>query len=603
MSEEFRVLTDREHVLARAGVYVGSVVNEPITGIIDYGTKTMNVVPALIKCVEELIQNSIDEHVRTGGDWAKTIDVAIQETLGGTVISVADTGRGIPIEAIGDTYRPVLAWTELRAGSNFDDGKRIGAGTNGMGSALVAIFSEEFIGSTCDGKNKIVVTCRRNMETKEFKISPSRARGTKVQFTPDLSRFGLTEFTPDHSQVIEDRVRNLAINYPGIVFSFNGTAVRFKNIKSIAANFHPQAIPVETDNGIYIIAPSGASEEFLSLSYVNGIHIRNGGTHVDVIVNNIISPLRELIRKKHKIEVAPNQIRQHILFASWIRDFLAPRFDSQSKERITNTVAECVAVIGNLDYEKLARTIANTPEIIDPMIAAILFKKEREEAAELAKKLKKSAKIRVVGHIAATDPDPEKRTLLLAEGNSAIGALIKVRNPKTTGGYALRGKVMNVRGMRPVEIVKNKEIFEMLSIIGLELGKPAENMNYGRIVVFTDRDLDGEHIFALLLNLFSLWPTLFTEGRVYRMLSPLYYCTRGKQVRQFYDKAEFDQFDSKGWTVDYFKGLGSMPESVYDDCVNNPKLIRVIPDDLDRLEMAFGDSADLRKKWMIDEQY
>jgi DNA gyrase/topoisomerase IV subunit B len=56
---------------------------------------------------------------------------------------------------------------------------------------------------------------------------------------------------------------------------------------------------------------------------------------------------------------------------------------------------------------------------------------------------------------------------------SALGSLISVRDSKTIGGLPLRGKVLNVRGMKPVDILKNKEISELLSVLGLEFGKPA----------------------------------------------------------------------------------------------------------------------------------
>lgn len=69
----------------------------------------------------------------------------------------------------------------------------------------------------------------------------------------------------------------------------------------------------------------------------------------------------------------------------------------------------------------------------------------------------------------------------------------------------------------------------------------------------------------------------------------------------FYTKEEFDAADLKGYTVDYFKGLGSMPDDVYYECVNNPRLIQVTIDDANKLEMMFGDSAELRKNWLLGE--
>ena len=189
--------------------------------------------------------------------------------------------------------------------------------------------------------------------------------------------------------------------------------------------------------------------------------------------------------------------------------------------------------------------------------------------------------------------------LLICEGLSAIGSLISVRDPKKIGGYPLKGKPLNIRGMKPVEIAKNKEIFELMNIIGLEFGKKATDLNYGKIAIFSDADTDGQHIFGLLLNFFSLWPDLFKEKRIYRLIAPLYYCTKGKDTKIFYTKEEFDQANTKGYQIEYFKGLGSMPEAVYYECVNNPRLIQVEADDLNSLEMVFGDDAQLRKNWLM----
>lgn len=597
--DDFKVLTDREHVLQRSNVYIGSTTCEPTSGIINYTYQTKNIVPALIKCVEEIFQNSIDEYIRTDGKFAKNISIGIIDTLDGTEVTVSDDGRGIPLDTIENSYRPVLAWTQLRAGSNFDDTKRVGAGTNGMGAALVNIFSKSFVGKTCDGKNLLTLKCSDNMVNISHSITKNSVRGTSVTFIPDLIRFGLLEFDQHHVDIIRDRITNLAILYPGISFTFNSEKIAFKNLKQVAKNFSNYALSYEEDKIGLVFSSSGSEEEFRCLSYINGIYIKNGGTHVDFITNKVIENLREHVKKKHKIEVLPNQIRQHILFASWVSGFPALRFDSQSKERVTNSISEVSAYFNNIDFDKISKHILNTPEIIDPIISAILYKKEMADKLALAKKQKSVSKLRIVNHIAATDPNPENRMLLICEGNSAIGPLISVRDAKKIGGYPLKGKPLNVRGMKHIDIMKTKEIVELLAILGLELGKPATDLNYGKICVFSDRDLDGEHIFGLLLNLFSLWPELFEQKRIYRMLSPLYYCTKGKQTKSFYSKQEFELENMSGWVVEYFKGLGSMPESVYYDCVNNPKLELIIGDDLEKLEMAFGPDANLRKTWMI----
>jgi DNA gyrase/topoisomerase IV subunit B len=596
--EEFKVLSDREHVLQRVGVYLGSATIEESVGIIDYIQTSKMVVPALIKMIEEPLQNSVDEFIRTEGKFATKINISFVDTISGTEITISDNGRGIPVDLIDGKPKAVHAWTSLRAGSNFDDTKRIGAGTNGMGVALTCIFSTSFKGITCTGKDRLTLTSLDNMSTISWTQSKTSLKGTTVSFIPDVARFGLSEFTQDHMDVIVDRILNLAIVYPGIEFQVNAVPVKFKNIKEIGKRFDPSAVTFECKNIALVFGPSGQKEEFLGHSYVNGIFIKNGGSHVDFILSKIIENLRDHIKKKFKIDVLPNQIKQHLLVGSWISGFPALRFDSQSKERVTNSVGEVSAHLAGIDFDKISKQILNTPEILDPMIAAILYKKEMAEKLALSKKLKAGAKVRVVNHIAATDPDPENRMLLIVEGLSALGSLIAVRDSKTTGGFPLKGKVLNIRDMKPIEILKNKEIFELLNILGLEIGKEPTDLNYGKIVVFTDSDKDGSAIYGLLLNLFSLWPKLFDDSRIYRLLAPLYFCTKGKQTKIFYTQSEFDKVDTKGWEVSYFKGLGSMPENVYSECVNNPRLVQVVPDKLEYLEMAFGGDASLRKTWM-----
>lgn len=599
MTEEFKVLDDRSHVLHRPAMYIGSVTPEPHSGIINYQYQSKTIVPGLIKIVEEVIQNSVDEFIRTNGEYATKIDLSIDHTVEGVEVTISDNGRGIPVVLVGGEYQPLLAWTKLRAGSNFNDSTRVGAGMNGVGVSLTNIFSRSFVGVSCDGTNKLTVTCADNMSSISHKVGKTSHRGVTVKFIPDLEKFGLEDFTQDHIDVLKDRIANLAVMFHGITFTINGEKIKFRNIKQVAKLFHENAISVEGDNFAFVFAPSGVEEEFRCLSYVNSIYVKNGGTHLDYVLNKIIDSLREFVKKKHKIEVPPNQIRQHLLFASWISGFPNLKFDSQAKERITNSYGEVSTVLGAIDYEKIAKQILATADIIDPMIAAILYKKEMNEKLALAKKQKSAAKVRVVNHIAATDQDPEKKMILLCEGLSAIGSLISVRNPKYVGGYPLRGKPMNVRGMKPLDIIKNKEIFELMSILGLEFGKPAANLNYGKIVAFADSDVDGSHIFGLLLNFFSIWPELFHEKRVYKLMSPLYYCTKGKDVKMFYTKEEFDAANLKGYDVAYYKGLGSMPEDVYSECVNNPRLIQIVPDDFDKLEMVFGDVAERRKQWLI----
>ena len=87
------------------------------------------------------------------------------------------------------------------------------------------------------------------------------------------------------------------------------------------------------------------------------------------------------------------------------------------------------------------------------------------------------------------------------------------------GVYPLKGKPLNVRGEKREKTMKNKEITELLKVLGLTIGmltkykdvdKKLEllknKLRYGRIMIFVDQDVDGIHIKGLVINIFH---TLF----------------------------------------------------------------------------------------------
>ena len=605
---EFKILSERDHIRQRSAMYIGSITSEEISGILNFKYQTKKYIPGLVKIIEEIYQNSVDEAIRTNFEFASEISVTIKDDgLMGWYVEVIDNGRGIPTKQIDGKYQAELSWTRARAGSNFSDDNRTTIGMNGIGSYLTTCFSKEFIGQSGDGKLNVIVRCLNGCETIETVAEKSKARGTRVKFYPDLSLFKTKTIDNELIDLIEDRLMNLAICYPKVTFKFNDKKLSIKNSTQLAKAFHESALAFDDENFNLVVAPTGDDEEFRHLSFFNGIAIKNGGNHIDYFISGICNELIPLIKRKWKIEVLPNQIKQHLLLAFWVRNFPNPKFDSQSKERITNTIGEIKSFM-NLDFTKIAKKIAATDDIIMPAIESILRKKEAIEKRAATNALKKVQKKKIANHIAANDKDPEKKTLYIAEGLSASGMGLSVRDPKYQGFYSLRGKVLNTHDMSAYDILKNKELSELIAIIGLDLNNPSivdeegnSILNYGRIAVLTDADQDGASIFCLLLMFFSRWPELFSEGRLCRVNTPLYIARKkGKPDQYFYTSEEYDKADLKGWTVDHMKGLGSLEKNDYKRAViTEPFMTTITLDDIEKLNMAFGNNADKRKEWMI----
>jgi DNA topoisomerase-2 len=288
-------------------------------------------------------------------------------------------------------------------------------------------------------------------------------------------------------------------------------------------------------------------------------------------------------------------------FVLFARNFEDPKYDSQTKERLTSNITEVKSHYDADEFDKIARKIMSSEDIIGPIVEAQLAKKlaADKRAATLAQK--KLKKVRVAKHIASTTKDS---TLFITEGDSAIGYFLKVRNPKTSGAYPLRGVIMNVWDMKPADVLKNKELGELVAVLGLDINDPdsVDNMDYKNIATLTDQDHDGiGHIMPLLIAFFyKFWPRLFEEGRVHVARTPILISSKGKDVKWFYTYDEASEFKSKGngYHHRYIKGLASHTEDEYDKIINSPKLDTITIDDPHWFEIIYGKSAQLRKDWL-----
>ena len=604
-NNEFKILNEQEHVLIRSNRYVGNTTYETQNILLDSKFTDVRFIPALFKILNELIDNSMDEAIRTNFEFANKITV----TMTDDTFTILDNGRGIPITKVLDTdgkeiYKPVAAWTKLRAGSNFNDSERIGAGMNGEGAALSCIFSRSFYGTTADGKNQLNLVCKDNAVIESVNVKKSTKKFTEVSLTPDFTRFETDKFDDTIKKLIKDRLISISLAYPEIKTYFNNELCTIP-VRTYIKTFENAII--HTDTNISIAIMPNSTGDFKHHSIINGLTVYRGGSHIDYVMNNIVQPVREGIKKKYKFDILPSQIKNHLQLITIIKNFRNVKFDSQTKERLTNTNAECAEHLSQINYEKIGKEILKSDAIILPIIETQLAKQRAQELAEERKKAKKLKSIKVASHIPATGNFFEQKSLFLVEGISAGAPFASVRDAKTQGLLPLRGKILNTFDKTNKEILDNKVLKELMAVIGLELGKPIKNLNYGTIVIMTDQDVDGGAIQCLLVNFFYNWPDLFKEGRVKILNSPLY-ILRGKKDRKFfYTKEEFENYTGslKGYEVAYIKGLGSLRLDEYRDMLNDPyyQTVTINDKEKDLLSLMYAKDTVPRKKYLMGEDY
>ena len=643
LAKQYQRKTDKQHILDNPDTYIGSVehvdadmwVLDEATGKIVF--RNIDYIPGLYKLFDEGIVNARDHAVRmaqssaTGKQLVTHIDTTISDD--GT-ITILNDGNGIDVAKHPeyDIWIPEMIFGHLRTSTNYDkDEKKIVGGKNGFGFKLVLIWSEHGRIETVDHVRglKYVQEFRKNLD----EICPptiTKYPGkpyTKVTFKPDYRRLLAQGLSADMLALLKKRVYDIsAVTDKKLKVNYNGAAVPIKNFsqyidlyigeKGEAKRIHEEA----NDRWEYAVALSPL-HEFVQVSFVNGICTYKGGKHVEYITGQITRKLCDYIEKKKKVKVNASAIKEQIML--FVRcDIENPAFDSQTKDFMNTPSSKfgSSCTVSDAFIEKVAK--------MGVMNIACSLTEAKEN--KLAKKTdgSKTKSIRGIANLIDANlsgtADSKNCILILCEGLSALSGIVSglsSSDRNTIGIYPLKGKLLNVRGEATKKIAENKEISDIKKILGLESGKEYNTiedvhkcLRYGKIMFMTDQDLDGSHIKGLCINLFhSEWSSLVRiPGFLSFMNTPILRAKKGAQTLLFYNDGEYETWKTgfgqdgpKGWTIKYFKGLGTSTSAEFKEYFANKKIVDFVYDGKesdDVIDKIFNKKrADDRKGWL--EQY
>jgi DNA topoisomerase-2 len=354
------------------------------------------------------------------------------------------------------------------------------------------------------------------------------------------------------------------------------------------------------------VAVSPSNDGFQQASFVNSTETWDGGTHVDYVMNQIIVQLREFFQKKHKVDIKPSELKNHI--SIYINStIINPSFSSQTKEKLITEVKDFGSTFEV--SEKLIKWILKS-EIVDSILDWIQRKKSADES-KLARELNKNlSKIKVEKLIDAKAKERWKCSLSIFEGDSAAASFRKYRDTNTQGAFSLRGKFINAAEITTQKLIQNTEVINLMAALGLKLGQKANltNMRFGRILFFCDADFDGSSIVGLLLNFFyKFWPEIFDNPIIFKAETPIVVVKnlKSKKKTPFYTQDSYNEWinkiNPKEWNIEYKKGLAALLDDEYSEIIQNPILTRITSDDIskDSLNIWFGKDSELRKKEML----
>ena len=643
LAKQYQQKTDKQHILDNPDTYIGSVENvDASMWVYDDNTnkivlRDIEYIPGLYKLFDEGIVNCRDHVVRMiqspsiEKKFVTYIDTNIQDD--GTII-LSNDGNGIDIakHPENNLWIPEMIFGHLRTSTNYDKTeKRIVGGKNGFGFKLVLIWSTYGKIETVDHIRglKYVQEFRNNLDIIEppkiTKVTLAKPY-TRVTFLPDYKRFGINGLTPDMVALLKKRVYDIS-------------SVTDHSIKKVKVNYNNNLAPVKTfqqyidlyigskdeskriyeksdERWEYAVSMS-PNHEFMQVSFVNGICTFKGGKHVDYIMGQIVRKLCDYIDKKKKIKVNAAAIKEQLIL--FVRcDIENPAFDSQTKDYMNTPSAKFGSTCSVSDnfIEKIAKM-----GVMDVACSLIEAKENK-----LAKKTdgSKTKSVRGINNFIDANFSGTNQSkdciLILCEGLSALSGIVSGLSSddrNVIGIYPLKGKLLNVRGEQLKKISENKEINDIKKILGLESGKEYENINdvhkylrYGKIMYMTDQDLDGSHIKGLCINLFhSEWASLVRiPGFLSFMNTPILRAKKGNLLKLFYNDGEYNTWKNTfgdagptGWTIKYFKGLGTSTATEFKEYFANKKIVDFVYTNNtdDTIDKIFNKKrADDRKNWL-----
>ena len=578
--KDIKSLTDIEHVIESAGMYIGNTQNP-------------------VHLIEEAFDNALDEAI---SGYAKIIAINLDTKT--NIYCIIDDGRGIPIE----NDVPILISSKLHTGAKFNSSKtayKIVAGKNGIGLITILALSDFYIVEIYrDKKHAKYIFENAKLKEKiieDYKENPPFS--TKIQFKPSRKIF--ESLIPDIDR-IRKRLLIASVEIPNTTLVLN--VDHKKEIIKLTKDEFFKKYCLNGDVELSQIIDITSRENFEKfdvkfcysfdgtispriISSVNLLPVDDGGTHVNCFYD-LIKDFFTTKAKKTDFKFQPNDCLSG-LRVYFSLELEKPDYSSQSKDKLINRKDSFDKLVIKLkaDLEKYftqnSQKLTNLLTYFDEYRKKLDSKKIKTGAFNGKRASTKFTKLR--------DCTGNNGELYVVEGDSAGGGFIECRNSRHHAVLPLRGKIPSIINNKD-DILKNKEINELIGSLGTGIGPNFDitKLKYEKIICTTDPDADGGHIFCLMaIALAILVPEVIKNGHFYLSLVPLYAINKGKTFLPLWTPEEVTKARSEKEPLIRIKGMGELNPWQLKICCLDEKTRRLqrieFTEDIDKIVQLFSD--------------
>jgi len=581
---------------------------------------------ATFNCFLEILNNACDEAIMGRGNVI-TVDAAENE------LTIIDRGAGVPRGKNKDTDEVLIEiYTAAHSSGKFDSTNysRV-RGIHGVGSSAVCVCSEVFdVLTRRDGAEWHIQFKNGIPQDKVAKqIRKTKETGTTVYFKPDKSIFHIAATEPAFEL---DRIRaeleltSYFIPNVSFVFRANGkeeTFISKNGLKDFAASritkplhktyiYGSKHFEDNVDIEVFAQWTSGKEKSYV---FSNGALNSAGGTPSTGMKTAFTRTINDLSKESFDSDM----IRKGLVTIINIKH-PHPIYQNQVKDKIQNT--ELRGYTQTVFSEAIKEWASVNREDFDKIIGILVKDQKADEAAERARNAvltmekkeieSKKKKISTSDKFKDCEKHGQDSMLIITEGNSALGGLMPARDVKTEALYAVRGKVKNLMKHPLEECLENQEVSDIILSLGCGIQDRynSKKLNYGKVAIATDADVDGYAIMCLIATMFYvLMPKFIEEGRLCWLRAPLYKLEKGKDKAFAYDDTELAKVKvgRENWTITRAKGLGELNSEDMEMSMMHPRDRRLeiltISDAesaRESLKMLMGTEVDERREFLFE---
>ena len=555
--DSIQSLDFREGVRTRIQMYLGS---DDIEGT--------------YQALKEIINNSTDEAL---AGFGKRIEIVV-DTKENTV-SVRDYGRGVPYGIREDGENVLVSiFTKSHTGGKFGhEVYKNASGLNGIGGSCVCLSALAFKVVSYRNRRYACAYFDKGILQSYTEGKTEEKDGTYIKFSPDPEVFSNGAIGYNYDRICQD-IQDISYLYSGIEFVVSdGTQTKTfcaKNgiidfvTKNVKNSLHKHIITGSASDGtdsLEIAFQWGVRSE-TAYVFVNGLRCPEGGSPITGARTAITKTFNSLAEASFEGEY----IRKNLFYVINCK-VENPSFANQTKSKVNNASLRTLASTAftnalkdmNQQYPGEFNAIVDMLTKIEKAEAAATRAREAVLNMEKKEQEQKKRKINSSDKFKDCEKHGQDSMLIISEGNSALGGLMPARDVKTEALYAVRGKVKNLMKHPLDECLENQEVSDIILALGCGIQEKynARKLNYGKVAIATDADVDGYAIMCLIATMFYvLMPKFIEEGRLCWLRAPLYRLSKGNKRVFAYDDTELAELRKKypDWEQGRNKGLGEM---------------------------------------------